>query len=228
MTLDDTFLPQETVTPDFGPGHIQVAGFQSASYVAGPGRRCVIWVSGCNRRCPGCFQPHYFGFDRGDLVAVNDLAERILELDDLDGVTFSGGEPFEQSRALSKVCKIVKEQKADLSIMAYSGYRIEVLNTSARFRELLNYLDVLIDGEYREELAGPYLWRGSSNQRVIQRDGMDEEWAVESHLTIESTKDVQISLTDSELLVTGFPDQDFQQKFIGQLESRGINLKRKS
>ncbi len=167
---DSTFLIVDSMPPQFSPFELQVADIQEYSYVAGPGRRCVVWMAGCNRRCPGCFQPQFFSFNAGHRYYVEELAERILRINGIDGVTFSGGEPFEQSEALANLCKILKAQ-SELSLLSYTGYRLEYLREKSQHGGFLSTLDMLIDGEFRETEAGAYLWRGSRNQRLIDLKG---------------------------------------------------------
>jgi anaerobic ribonucleoside-triphosphate reductase activating protein len=176
--LDDTFLPLSVVenrkfshqsgTPVCPEGTlIQVAGVESRSLVAGPGIRAVVWVSGCHRRCPGCSQPEYLSFGAGREVSVANLWSEIQASGRIDGLTFSGGEPFEQAASLAVLARLARS--AGLSIVCYTGYRYEALRTEPlRFGTLLEEVDLLIDGEFRSELAGRFKWRGSSNQRLLR------------------------------------------------------------
>ena len=123
MTLDETFLPIDAKVPACQTDAIRIGAFQERSFVAGPGCRAVIWVTGCLRRCPGCMKPEFLPFDIGKLVTICEMVERISAIDGLDGVTYSGGEPFEQSAPLAKLSRRLKQ--TGLSIAAYSGYRHE-------------------------------------------------------------------------------------------------------
>lgn len=146
---------------------LQVAGTVDRCEVLGPGSRFVIWVQGCPLRCAGCVAPETLPFDGGEAVPVADLAERILATPQLDGVTFSGGEPFAQAEALAHLVDLVREAR-DISVMSYSGYALRWLERrgSAGQLGLLRRLDILVDGPYRRELHDALLWRGSSNQRI--------------------------------------------------------------
>lgn len=225
MNLDETFQILGTKAPDFGGHHVQMAKFQDRSYVAGPGARCVVWVSGCLRRCPGCFQPQFFDFQAGTRIGVQALAKRISDLPDIEGVTFSGGEPFEQSTALGNLCEILKRE-SDLTLLAYTGYRVADLSKEfPRHEKLLDHLDILIDGEYREDLAGPYLWRGSSNQSIHRRIPKSRcgDFEVDS-ITDPGEHQIQIALDDDSLVLTGFPESDVDERLRRSLKSRGILL----
>ena len=175
--LDHTFMPYNILAmrikepshpypENTGFTNIRLAGFEPRSLVAGPGIRSVVWVAGCHRRCPNCSQPEYFSFQTGEDISVDNLWSQISQVDGIDGVTFSGGEPFEQVQSLARLAKLVREN--GMNVVSYTGYRQEALAADpTRFGPLLNEIDLLIDGEYRSELGGSYQWRGSGNQRLL-------------------------------------------------------------
>lgn len=179
--LDETYMPMvrtggadprsthpgDHVCGDPDDPVLYVAAFEPQSFVAGPGMRAMVWVGGCHRRCPGCSQPEFLPFSSGRPVRVSALWDRIRSIPGLDGVSFSGGEPFEQASALAFLARKVHDH--GLSVVSYTGYRLEALRSDpARFGALLSEVDLLIDGEYREEMAGHHRWRGSANQRLIR------------------------------------------------------------
>lgn len=106
--------------------------------------------------------------DGGSSIPVADLASRLNAIGGIAGVTFTGGEPFLQAGALATVIEALRAERPELSTMAYSGYRIEWLRAkgSPAQVELLDRLDLLVDGPYVERLHAPLRWRGSSNQRI--------------------------------------------------------------
>lgn len=223
MKVDATFLIQDREIPEADASHVQFTRFQEHSYVAGPGRRCVLWVSGCHRRCPGCFQSHFFSFDAGRSVSIEALAAQIVSIEDVDGLSISGGEPFEQSEALSELCRQIR-RRSKLTILAYTGYTLETLaKRKASDQALLEQLDWLIDGEYRDDQRGPYLWRGSANQRLIPIGGASAELARAS-FTDGELDSVQITLDDSRVVIGGFPDPKMESNFRESLARRGIIL----
>lgn len=136
----------------------------------GPGVRYCIWVQGCRRQCHGCLAPETWPLDGGEQHEVSDLAAEVLALPDLEGLTISGGEPFEQASALSELLKTLRVQR-DLGVIVYTGYLLEELKSLAspenRFADLLDLTDLLIDGPYISELDDGLSLRGSSNQRVM-------------------------------------------------------------
>lgn len=128
--------------------------------VEGPGTRYCIWFQGCSRRCKGCWAKATWAPDGGEEFDVQEVLEDILKTQGIEGVTFLGGEPFEQPEALKFLASGVKD--AGLSVLCFTGGKIEEIKD----REILNYIDLLIDGEYREEeqdFSRP--WVGSKNQR---------------------------------------------------------------
>jgi anaerobic ribonucleoside-triphosphate reductase activating protein len=151
------------------PGYLNIMGYVDESEVNGPGCRAVVWVQGCLRECPGCFNEESWSFEINQLVSVDNLAEKILSNPRNQGVTFSGGEPFWQAPALATLARKVKA--AGLNVMSFSGFTLEQLQSDyapAGALDLLDQLDILIDGPYVESLAlnSPDSPVSSSNQRV--------------------------------------------------------------
>lgn len=135
--------------------------------VEGPGVRACIWVQGCRHYCKGCFAEHLWDYDGGTEMSSETVIEKLREvIDTIDGLTLLGGEPFDQATELIAVAKYVKEQGKN--VITFSGYTYERLLEDATKKELLDYVDLLCDGPFVEELTDysrPLL--GSSNQRFI-------------------------------------------------------------
>ncbi|MGB9793367.1 MAG: anaerobic ribonucleoside-triphosphate reductase activating protein [Thermacetogeniaceae bacterium] len=145
-----------------------VHGMLQESVVDGPGLRDVVFVQGCPHRCPGCQNPGSWDFEGGSLVDVADIISLIPSSPLISGVTFSGGEPLCQAKALTEIAKHVKG--LGLNLWVYTGYMWEELMTlpDPAVRKLLSYTDVLVDGRYvREERDISLPFRGSRNQRLI-------------------------------------------------------------
>ncbi len=147
---------------------IRMCGIEPESIVDGPGFRFVIFVQGCPHHCHGCHNPESWSFDAGYDISVEEVFEQIKAGEGLRGVTFSGGEPFEQVPALLELAKLVKG--AGLTLMSYSGYTLDELESrhDPETDELLSMLDILVDGRYDEKLRNlTLIYCGSENQRVI-------------------------------------------------------------
>ena len=136
----------------------------------GDGIRVSIWFAGCEHRCPGCHNPETWE-DEGE--SFDDYREKLCELvsrPEIQGITLTGGDPlFSKNRKEMRDFIIsFKEQFRTKDIWCYTGYVFEKLLEDETAKELLPYIDVLIDGPYIENLRDVDLhWRGSSNQRVI-------------------------------------------------------------
>jgi anaerobic ribonucleoside-triphosphate reductase activating protein len=131
----------------------------------GPGNRACLWVQGCPIRCPGCFNPSTWSKSGGYDVTVEELEARILDASNIEGVTFLGGEPFEQAEALSDLGYRVRQ--VGLSVMTFTGYLLEDIVKSTRqgWQDLLGVTDLLLDGPYIRDLTDTSRpWLGSSNQ----------------------------------------------------------------
>jgi anaerobic ribonucleoside-triphosphate reductase activating protein len=133
----------------------------------GPGARYALWVQGCSIRCPGCCNPHLFEGAGGQAVGVDTLMAEIRGARPaIEGVTFLGGEPFEQAGALAHVAAGARD--LGLSVMVFSGYTLEELRalTDAGVDALLRVTDVLVDGRYdARRPERNRRWAGSANQR---------------------------------------------------------------
>lgn len=148
---------------------IKISGIVKESIVDGPGIRLVIFSQGCKHNCKGCHNPQTHSFENGQIINIEDILEMIKKNPLLDGVTFSGGDPFEQSESFAKLGKEVK--KLGLNIITYTGYTYEQIVESIdkkAWKDLLYVTDVLIDGPFEINKRSLELkFRGSSNQRII-------------------------------------------------------------
>ncbi|MGK7881211.1 MAG: 4Fe-4S single cluster domain-containing protein [Crocosphaera sp.] len=151
------------------PGHLNIMGYVDQSNVNGPGCRAVIWVQGCSRECPGCFNVESWSFDINQLMSVDELVEKIISNPLNEGVTFSGGEPFWQAQELADLARKIKAK--GLNVMSFTGFTLEQLQANSApigSMDLLAELDILVDGAYLEAYAvnSPTSHVSSSNQRV--------------------------------------------------------------
>ena len=164
----------------------------------GPGERFVVWVQGCPLRCRGCWNPDTWSFARREVREASELVEQIVGTRGIQGVTFTGGEPFSQARALAEVARRVRAE--GLSVFVFTGYELEELTAPAQLA-LLELTDVLVAGRYVEAQRVEGLpWRGSRNQRVHFLSGRYGERDMAKAPELEVHIDAE-----GRLLITGFP-----------------------
>jgi anaerobic ribonucleoside-triphosphate reductase activating protein len=145
---------------------LRIHAVEPRSTANGPGTRFVIWFQGCGLRCPGCFNPLTHAHGGGELVEVGALLQQIeAQQAKLDGVSISGGEPFEQPQALLALAAGLRE-RTDLSLLVFSGLTLDQIDRRSLGSRILRYVDVLIDGPYVERFGLGVGLRGSANQRI--------------------------------------------------------------
>lgn len=199
---------QSESAPDLAsipPGCLNIMGYVDRSEVNGPGCRAVVWVQGCLRACPGCFNTESWSFEPNQLIAIADLADRILSEPCNEGVTFSGGEPFWQAAALAEVARRVKAR--GLNVMSFSGFTLQQLQAASAppgAQDLLEQLDILVDGPYVESLAlnDPTSPVSSKNQRIHIFNP-----ALKDRITWASDQIEIHVLKDGSRIVTGYRGQ---------------------
>lgn len=156
----------------------------------GPGVRVSLFVSGCTHHCKGCFNPEAWDFGYGEefTPAVEDEILEALKPAYVKGLSLLGGEPFEPANqaALLLLLRRFKAMYPEKTVWCYSGYDFEKdmltgsLGPWEVTKEMLSYIDVLVDGEFVLELKNPNLrFRGSANQRVIRvQESLQEDKVV--------------------------------------------------
>lgn len=147
---------------------VEVFKILKTTQVEGPGKRFCIWVQGCKKHCPDCWAKDTWEFGVGTEYSVAELIEQINEVQDIEGVTFLGGEPFEQAQELAELS--IKIKNLGLSVVCFTGYTLEELHAKndENVELFLSNMDLLIDGGFESDkfdLSRP--WVGSSNQRYI-------------------------------------------------------------
>lgn len=148
---------------------LRIAGTVNDSIVDGPGIRFTIFTQGCPHHCEGCHNPQTHDFNGGEIVGADEIIEKIKKNPLLDGVTFSGGEPFCQAETLADIGRKIKA--IGLNIITYTGYTFEELYENREknhWNDLLSVTDFLIDGKFiLSQKDWNLKFRGSSNQRYI-------------------------------------------------------------
>ncbi len=151
---------------------LNIAGIQNDSIVDGPGIRYAIFVQGCPHHCEGCHNPETWEFGTGRDVTLDEIIEKIKQDPLLDGVTYSGGEPFTQAKALCELTDRIRAEFPKLTVMSYTGFTLEQLlergNAENCFTELLKRLDYLVDGPFiLAQKSYELKFKGSANQRFL-------------------------------------------------------------
>lgn len=146
---------------------VQLHATIERSRANGPGQRFAIWFQGCSLGCPGCFNPATHPAGGAQAVAVGDLVDRILAQGDaIEGVTVSGGEPFEQPDALRALARGLRMRAPRLSILVFSGFTRQEIERRPLGPAILGAIDVLVDGRFVERRVLARRLRGSDNQRI--------------------------------------------------------------
>jgi anaerobic ribonucleoside-triphosphate reductase activating protein len=208
-----------------GQGTLQVARIVERTSVLGPGIRTVIWVQGCPLRCRGCIAPEALDFDGGLRLQIEDVARRILSVAPaIDGVTYSGGEPFSQAGALATLTDRLRSVRPEISVMSFSGFTREWLETRGDLDQgaLLTRLDLLVDGPYVQRQHASLRWRGSSNQRLHRLSSRHSP----SELAPDRSAGVELEvLPDASIGFVGVPEAPgFREAISESLIDRGLTL----
>lgn len=149
---------------------IRLAGIAPQSLVNGQGIRKVYFSQGCSHHCKNCFNQETWPFTGGQEFDMDELIQKLSIETYLDGVTFSGGDPFQQADKFAYMAKKIK--LLGFNIWAYTGYTFEQLLELAKkdqnIKDMLENVDVIVDGRFVQELHVDHLkFRGSTNQRII-------------------------------------------------------------
>lgn len=137
----------------------------------GTGVRCTLYISGCKIHCNKCQNPSTWNFDSG--IPFDDVARetlfKALSKPYIKGLTLSGGNPLDNYESVLELLKMVKKEFPTKDVWLYSGYTLgEILDMN--MIDILDYIDVLVDGPYIDELRDITLeFRGSSNQRILYK-----------------------------------------------------------
>ena len=186
----------------------------------GPGNRLVFWLSGCDFHCPGCIDPAQWDQAVGYEIPVDDLAGMIAEAtDDIDGVTFSGGEPLRQAEALLALLETLPKK---LDKMLFTGYTEDELSVVQK--QAYECFDIAVAGRFVQELAGDFLWRGSSNKIIVSPSGKYPSEQISEWMSAPSAG-ISIKLDGERMFTYGVPKKGALDHILRQLEEKGIRVK---
>ena len=178
------------------------------SEVLGPYKRFIVWVQGCKRRCKGCIAKDSWALDGGELVEVDAIVQQIFRHENIEGITISGGEPFLQQDALCELISKVREHK-DVGVIIYTGLKYSEIENTA----LAHFADLIIDGEYVEELNDNKSLRGSSNQNVLCLTERYKNIVPEYYG--RNGRKIELILADGVTKMIGIPSKEFEQMIGG-------------
>ena len=169
------------------------------SKVNGPGKRFVLWTQGCSKGCKNCFNPETWSTDLYKELSPTQIFELIKNFE-VEGVTISGGDPLEQEDDLLELLFLLKEIKLRKGIILFTGFSRNEIRENPIREKCLNYIDVLIDGRYEEELKTDSSLRGSSNQEFyFFSDKISRE-------ELFFDQEIELSLENDKIVMTGFPN----------------------
>ncbi len=190
---------------------LNIAEICSTTYTLGPGQRFAIWVQGCCFSCQNCISPDWIPMTKATQIEPKLLADMVLSTPNTEGITVSGGEPMLQAEALLELFTLLR-QKRDISIICFTGFTLEQLGDKCNpnINKILNIIDVLIDGQYIQELNDNKGWRGSSNQVV---HFLSARYLPQTSLFLERERNVEIHVSNEAALMVGIPPHNFQKTF---------------
>jgi anaerobic ribonucleoside-triphosphate reductase activating protein len=210
---------------------VRLADLRYPVTVLGPGRRLGIWVQGCHIGCAGCMSRHTWDANAVAPLPVDAVVAEALALvdDQLDGITVSGGEPFEQGDSVAEVLDglragLRERAAADVDVLCYSG----LSEAAARRRSpaLVARVDALICGPYRSDAPTSRPWVGSANQRVVACSDLGRQrYGVDHVPHADDARAVQIEMGPRGLTVIGIPRQGDLERVEQSLAEAGVAVR---
>lgn len=206
---------------------LDIGGWARGVEGLGPGKRAILWVRGCDLACPGCMTPELWGnAPRERWRSVEDVAadlERALE--GMDGLTISGGEPTNQAPALALLIEHLRRTR-DVEVVVYSGHILEDLILRDDVQPLLETIDILIDGRFKNEQANTLQWRGSDNQRVHLLSEYAQKYADVCDASMPEQRELGLqSLGANGYRIVGIPKRGDLARYRQLMSARGLSVR---
>lgn len=190
----------------------------------GYGRRAGVWFQGCSLACRGCLARDTWPADGGTSVAVDDVVDRVAEVvaaGGLDGVTVSGGEPFEQPEALGELLAGLRRRTgAGVDLLCYSGLPEKALRR--RFPSILDQLDALIPEPFADARPSEYAWWGSANQRLVPLSALGRKRYESPPTATEAV--IQVAVDAGRLWLVGVPRRGDLEAATRRVAQAGVDL----
>ena len=178
----------------------------------GPELRAAVWLQGCSRRCKGCMSPVTQPLDGGYLEDAEKVINLLLAVKEIEGITISGGEPFLQADSLAYLLSELR-QRSDLGIIIYTGYRLDELKemNDRNTNRIIRFADIIIDGEYVDELNHGGALKGSDNQKV---HFLSDRYLKYRAVYEEKVRNVEVFATERDLFMVGIPARETLQEYL--------------
>lgn len=185
--------------------------------VLGPGKRVGIWFCGCPRRCQGCSNPELWEADARYEISpyqVYKLVARLVHTQPVDGITLTGGDPLWQADEFIRLTRMLREISPD--ILTYTGYTIDEISP-----EMLEDVDVLIDGPYMESRNTGCVLRGSDNQKIhILKPQLAARY--DAYCATHGNE-IQNFTSSEGIISVGIHRPGFRREFARAVQTRGIH-----
>ncbi len=181
-------------------------------YTLGVGKRIGVWFQGCSIKCKGCMSKYTWEFDKKYKRDIDEVLKEILSYPSKK-ITISGGEPFDQPKALEYFLKKLK-LNGFKDILVYTGYEYEEIKD--RYNYILKYIDVLISGRFIEGLGTEYIWKGSDNQKMYIFNKKLEK-IYNEYRKEKKNKRLQIVEKNDDIYILGIPYQKDIKEILDEL-----------
>ena len=201
--------------------HWQLNRIQYPIYNLGPGKRIGFWVQGCSRKCEGCISKTLWKKSKGRKIKIDYLVHQICKIEkNFEGVTITGGEPFDQYESLIAFCAFLK-QKSSLNIYCFSGYYLDELVQKHPDKLFMKYIDYLLDGRYLLQQHENKNVRGSSNQQLYKFINSQPK----SQKSFFTTDKWSVFVNNKQVYMSGIPKYEDLISINKDFENKGINIK---
>jgi len=188
---------------------LRIYSYSQSTKALGPYNRFALWVAGCPFRCNNCMTPDAQSLDSGYEIDEVALAKKINETVNNEGLTITGGEPFIHVKSLNILLDNVSK---DLGIVVYTGFTKDELiqKNCVQTNKLLSRIDILIDGQYVDNLNINDSLKGSSNQNIYQLTDRYEN--VFDQYYNHKKREVEIYLDKKDMMLVGIPTKNTLNK----------------
>lgn len=189
----------------------------------GPGERIGIWFQGCSLKCPGCISVDTWKRGKAQIPLEKIYCQIDSWAAEADGITISGGEPFEQYDQLESLLSHIKETYPNLSVLVYSGFSYEVLRD--KVAALKGLIDAIISEPYEQENPSLHPWMGSANQQLhLLSERSRIEFTETSYEPNKQAERVDATFVDDQLWMTGILKQGALEELAKHLEKQGHKI----